>query len=830
MDNSKLSIYNMDSNDNKTIYNFTFVDRDEERKKIEKFINNNDNNSILIIRGKHGVGKTELINYLFKDFKSNQYIYVEKLKDQKDRYIDIFFNIINQKRPKYFNDYCKKLFIKSKDYVKNSDFVAGIVNISALVSLIVPHDEIDSKKINNLTTFIDSLYENGIKIIILDNFAFCEEESKRLFLSIFNEFSKKNTMKFIIVDIDDDDINRQSIDYCLDYFGHIRLDNLSNSKYFYTIFDSINKDKPITKQMVDDIFKYCKGNFFALADLLRGCLFNSDSNYILNIENLIRELHYKRHRNDEYNSIENFLDKGHICIIIMILFWFGKPLHKELIYHIFKYICNNFNMRKYEETFNGAFNALKDNNYIHSSNIDNNYYFKYDNDIIYLKEHIDNTFFYKLHHQQIASLIVKFINENQSMIVDVYDLTNEIITDIKIHCMALCNHVGLVDECVLFGNQLYERKDYKHASYIFDYIKDLIISKKKIHKNLLEKIAETYYFVGQYSSAKEVIESYNSKSKEYYYFKAKIYNILLEKQSALNALDNIDTKTYYKDFCRISHMKIVILLDSKNGFDEANNIFNNFYKEKLKKNNPKNHYEALMLTNAFNFLPHNEAKQCMLKALNYFESRKKSKEDIIFYIGMTYHNLGSIIVRKEGTKSAEEYFQKAIKYLESSRSHELSYTYNNLAYISILNDDYTSALDYLSNALLYNNSEYAFLAIRCNQLICYCMLKTVNIAKSIVESFENAIETRKYEDNTINRKLIMNIIFYYMKKDNEEKIKEILNNQYLLLLDTSSAIRYNKIITKYNLTHLPKSSEKRDASDISLDKDYEAWCITINHD
>lgn len=822
----------MTSNDYKSIYNFTFVDRERERKIIEQFLDSDENDkSILIIRGKHGVGKTELINYYFKEkYSSKEYIIIEKLKDQKERYIDIFFETINKSRPKYLNDYAIEFLDKCLEYIKNIDLKVSPVNISSLVNLYDFDTISDMKMADNLILFFDSLYESGIRVIVLDNFSFCEEESKRLFKYIFNNYKKKNKMKFIVIDIEDDDITNLSIDYYINSFDHIKLENLKDQKYFQIIFDSINKDKPIDEQIINDVFDYCDGNFYRLIDLLRNCLFNSKANYILCADTLSEVLYNKRHIKNESNFSEIILNEPHACIIIMILFWFARPIKKELIRLIFTYILKNIGMSTYVKLFDIVFDKLKINNYIYDNSLNDNYFFKYDNDIIYLKKHIAETTFYKTYHMLIANEILKFINENDKILTEKYNLTKDALDNIKIYCMYLCKHVALQTESISLGNYYYEKKDYKQAAHIFDYIKDNIIANKNISKINLENILKSYYFSGQYMSAKEVMESFDLSSKKYYYFKSKIYNILLDKQAALESLSNINTKKSYKTLCKVSHMKIVILLDSENGFNEAKDIFNSFYCSNLKEAEPKNIYEALMLTNAFNFLEHLEAKKCMLTALNYFKTYKKQNENINFYIGMTYHNLGAIVVRKENTDDAEDYFKSAIEYLEASRNYELSYTYNDLAFIKILIGDYISALDYLSKALLYNNSEYALLAIRCNQLICYCMLNDTNIISAIVDDFENAINNKKYADDTINRKLIMNIIFYYMKRNDRERVKQILNKHSHIFKGTTSTIRYNKIIEKYNFTDFQRFEEKRDDNDISLSKDYEAWCITINHD
>ena len=263
----------------------------------------------MIIRGKHGVGKTELINYYFKEkYSSKEYIIIEKLKDQKERYIDIFFETINKSRPKYLNDYAIEFLDKCLEYIKNIDLKVSPVNISSLVNL-YDFDTISAIKMaDNLILFFDSLYESGIRVIVLDNFSFCEEESKHLFKYIFNNYKKKNKMKFIVIDIEDDDITNLSIDYYINSFDHIKLENLKDKKYFQIIFDSINKDKPIDEQIINDVFDYCDGNFYRLIDLLRNCLFNSKANYILCDDTLGEVLYNKRHIKNESNFSEIILN------------------------------------------------------------------------------------------------------------------------------------------------------------------------------------------------------------------------------------------------------------------------------------------------------------------------------------------------------------------------------------------------------------------------------------------------------------------------------------------------------------------------------------------
>ena len=75
--------------------------------------------------------------------------------------------------------------------VKNSLIRRGLGEDDALNSRLATYESFqknDMKMADNLILFFDSLYESGIRVIVLDNFSFCEEESKRLFKYIFNNY------------------------------------------------------------------------------------------------------------------------------------------------------------------------------------------------------------------------------------------------------------------------------------------------------------------------------------------------------------------------------------------------------------------------------------------------------------------------------------------------------------------------------------------------------------------------------------------------------------------------------------------------------------------
>lgn len=824
--------------DNKTKYNFKFVDRKENVDKLEKFMND-EKYYILKMSGVEGIGKRRLILFFLNEkLNQEEYIYVGDDINPKNNYLEALLDVIDNTRPKFFQDYIKK---HGLSIVETATEGSVLSPITKTLNYLFSQKEKNNNQMSELKKIFIDLKEKGVKLLVLNNFDITNSYSRYFISDITKYLNDEKIMKviFIVNDKAEEKIHFHAL---LPHHLETYISNIPHEKYFTEIFNNLTTTRQLLRDEIYDIYKYCDGNPQELVlliektsqntinansnevdvDVLINVLMNRETKYVFNIENGIVEI---------FKNRSMFLP----CYILIC---FEVSLNKTTIYDIIKAVnsklCFNSNPKITElknNDYKECLNKLISLNIISQENSTNfNCWFSrfiyYDK----IKSIIFNDVEWKLISQIVSQAIFDYIVDN-SEVLEIYDgIKIDHLTKIKIKCMSLCEHKDILKEVQNISKDYFVASNFIKVSELYIFLKPLYLNKQINDNAFLIQMAQVFYNAGHYQDAKELLESFQITTFEYCFLKAKTYNVLLKKNQALEILDNLSELELTNEQKNvIINLKILVLIEKEDGRKRALKIFKEFYNDFMEYRIIDNLYYAVCLTNAFNFLPHKISKELMILALDYMVNCQESYERN-FYIGSTYHNLGAIIARQENLYDAEIQFTNALKYLNETRAHERAYTYNNLGFIKLNEQLFDEAEANLEMALILTDSKYAEIAIKCNLLICYCEKGFFNLAKFIAIEFEDDLNKQHFNDPVIIRKLSVNLAYYNAKIGNILETEKIMTKCVGLVINTSSAYRYNQLIEYFNLNIIKISNVKLNENDESAKQLFESWCITINHD
>ena len=121
----------------KEVFNFTFVDRNDERKTLKECIYSTE--YLFGIIGESGVGKSQLIKVLMNELSDAKFIYIERKKEDRDTYLKICLEKIDNYRETKITDYIKTRFdiantvisigVKTALKIKNIEFLDDVIDL-----------------------------------------------------------------------------------------------------------------------------------------------------------------------------------------------------------------------------------------------------------------------------------------------------------------------------------------------------------------------------------------------------------------------------------------------------------------------------------------------------------------------------------------------------------------------------------------------------------------------------------------------------------------------------------------------------------------------------
>lgn len=392
------------------------------------------------------------------------------------------------------------------------------------------------------------------------------------------------------------------------------------------------------------------------------------------------------------------------------------------------------------------------------------------------------------------SKLYEYINSNKKQVVDMYsqsffDLNNALYSykadiqswqQINLDCLKI----------------LVEQKDYKNISII---ISRLERSLTCFETSDLLFLAECFYNCGKYDKARNILNYTHKKLNsdknyfQYYYLSGKIFNMMMDKESAEKEL--ILSQKYIlpqsEEEILVKHMLQLILVEVVGRKDEAKEIFYSISKH-LDKYPENSQALATLLKNCSNYYTGKQALSLLKKALEISE-----KNNDLVEIAFIKNNMGYEQFKLNNYEKCRTLYKESINILQQTKIHESAYPLSNLAVCHMINQEYDEAIALINRAFFWNCSNYLEYVLNTHLMLCYEQIGKNNESYKIAKCLLDKLESGKINDPVILRKVYLNLAINFDKLQIESYAKECAEKAYVFSTNTSSEYRAAKIYEKY---------------------------------
>lgn len=183
------------------------------------------------------------------------------------------------------------------------------------------------------------------------------------------------------------------------------------------------------------------------------------------------------------------------------------------------------------------------------------------------------------------------------------------------------------------------------------------------------------------------------------------------------------------------------------------------------------------------------------QCLNLYNNAIKifANYNMYFDIACVYISLSMIYSYQGQLKKARKFIKKAIKIAPKTISQ--CYILNNSAVIDILDNKYNLDTEkQLEDAALLSVTEYERLIIFCNLIVYYCLNNNLEKASSYVENVEKS-DYRRFQYEELIHIVLQNLLFYYKCAFNVEK-SEYYSTKILELINDPKTRNSTKELAK----------------------------------
>lgn len=564
---------------NKDLFVFKFVDREIERKIVRNFLLDSNTENILWIHGESGVGKTELIKYFMSCFPY-KFIHVNPIKKQITSYFSLFIRELEKQNTSLagfiFKNYKKIKNISNNtisDINIKTKILMGILEIGESIFIDAKDDFFSTA--NVLGQYIQYISKKEKYIFVFDNFQQCDTKSLERIQEITQNLWGKENIKFIFITTDHTiSSDSEIIKFLLEKNSliSISIEPFDNKDFFLDILLNIYTLDGITTTEMDQLYEACNGipeklkNFLRNMYLADGIEYYKDSSQARLIPGKFKDVLCKGVDSTDLEAL-NLLEK----LVFNIIICWNDSMPLSLLNEISQYIAGEVLYLPSElksQIMASIYNLF-------SLNIlelcENRVRVKHD--LVYL------SFLPKyaaIPEAILYSKLYEYINSNKKQVVDMYsqsffDLNNALYSykadiqswqQINLDCLKI----------------LVEQKDYKNISII---ISRLERSLTCFETSDLLFLAECFYNCGKYDKARNILNYTHKKLNsdknyfQYYYLSGKIFNMMMDKESAEKEL--ILSQKYIlpqsEEEILVKHMLQLILVEVVGRKDEAKEIF-----------------------------------------------------------------------------------------------------------------------------------------------------------------------------------------------------------------------------------------------------------------
>lgn len=831
---------------NTILFDFPFVNRNNERDEIKNYRDANQKGDILWICGASGCGKTTLLKEVL-DNKTDDTLYIYVNQDPSDtsgNYIKSLLRVLqkvaNVKLYEFIKIHYASIFKGTKSFIvyffkKRGIDISDFANyLYDQTTYIVDWNQKKQTADKVLDNYIRHIIEHHHKklIVVLDNISKLDTNTQEILISLIQRHMKDKSIRFILVTTNEDKENKDNLEKMI--YERIPVNRLElfpfcDITYFYNILNKSFEIKREDHKFIELIFKKCDGNPERLKEILRHLLKREAIQYSpsddkakfkwISIDASMLE-----------QLVEFSLDSYRLeeKIILICLALFGIPIPLSLLCELSSFVAQKLFGWLPANTLEPAITIIK------LKEID-------------LIEINPSNELVSIRHDLIVFSINQKINKKSIEIpksmwsgtflyfIKTHNLRKSISADdyAYIYCLHAYQSSEPNWEKINFGlgSYLCRKKKFSNAYKIFD---RLLSSKSFCSPKQYVTIAYCCYELGYYDQAAQLVDSVDlqqiSVEDQYftYYIMAKIYNMVFRKEDAIFAINKSITSTepYSEENISAVNIKHFILweMGEQKSRTEAQKIYYeyiNYFHDNIQP--------CAAVAKLYRTCSDYYRGKDVIRLLNNAIIIAQSYGDEYEY-ACCNNNLGFEYFRQGDMTQASRLFDLAIEVLTRIKPHEVSYAKNNRAVIHMLNEEYYTAIDKLLSASIVNCSPYAGLTIAVNLSICYALLEMKKEAYDQIHFLQRNEYFIQNTDPTVIRKCHNAMAFVYDRFSDEEACRYHCCVGLHYSKNTFSIEKISKIASKYlsNVSILKKSDDIY--MQYCSNAPYDHWLLTYSHD
>lgn len=829
---------------NTDLFEFAFVDREEQTKKVEVALSEQSFKNVIWINGKHGAGKSYFINHIIEKMPKELVVHIELNADNSS------INCIKQLLQE-IGTVTKMPFLSffQRNYKVVSKLVQGVIciifeNITKIDIDSLCDELLDSSKIftnrvekqeNSLklvTAYIDSILKKQRLAIIIDDFSFCDMRSLSLIINLLQYYSvsKENNICFLLCTSHDDSYN--SIEYQLHekvILEPIEILPFDNYKYFNDILITKFNLATVSPHTLQQIFEFCNGyperlkTFIHMLYSRGGIMFPERSDLAIWKNSVVEEIIYE--------GVQDYVAKDMPYIqqfILYIIVEFQKTLSLESVIDLANFLMakNQFLIKECPRNeIVAAILELKQNGILAIYHETDKYFIKLDHDLKYYSFRIQ--FDRDPMMPKINGLFFDYVLENQSDLIH-YGLSEKDIAELLAWHSYYGKATNWISYNIKLGNIQYYRSDYYHAAQTFQRLSEYWAFFPNDQKFL---IGNCFFRTGHYQQAKSLLDSMQNVETgmqyELFMLLAQVNNLMFYKEDAVDIIDNKLLTSDLNELQKLNalNLKQRILTTIKGEREDARILF-----EEIKKTTSKSAQSSPIygkfLMGTVEFYRNEIAEADLLRA-----EKIARHTDNQYLLAISYTNKGFHEFWRGNIDLAQVAFQESQERISSIRMHEISYPLNNLGVCYMMEGRIDNAINCFQLGLLWNQSKYVEITLKTLLMTCYAIQKNDNCF-SLMEYLIELLADPKINDISIHIKVNYLIGFVYKCYGDLENFDEYRSNA--ISIASSQPQRtlpyiwfedYNDDIEAYIHGHVDIDKYK-----FFYSTRFEPWLVTLNHD
>lgn len=823
---------------NLDLFDFQFVNRDDEQKLLAKYLKGtrfNKKDYTIWINGDHGVGKSFFTKHVLNSIKLDATtIFVNRPFDSQKSYLKHFIEELNKIQKVSLINFCRnnyKSLITSSGKIASSILKIQNVDDNDLLSTIAESVflfESKSSKEESVTNFLCTyLYEINKStqkdiVIVLDNFTNIDKESLKIIQGVISRLYHKAPFTFITITTSTElelEKNKNIKKYLAEQVEHrpIWIKSFDQCSYYKEILDS--KFGNVSSKYVNLLFELSNGNPEELKNLLISLYLNEaiDKDHRLIETRLTEEL--LSNKNFFIRNLNPF-EQTILRLLIALRIRYSEKIFGKLISYLGR-IDSNFALNSIDvyRILNKNINRLIDLKILDRES------FNFTHDTIFkrVEKYFEDTepFMGMLYHY-----LFLFVEENEAIFIqEGYSYTE------LLHLKAFYSYKSKLPDWhtinITYMNNRFQSKRYFDTIEIGDRLRT---------DNKLQNLSETemlsyataLFETGNYLNCEKVLNNYENKIKG-----NKFIFLLLRSRNFYNMLETHKAVKYAKD-CLNSNDDVIklkaysllyISYSEINGFeDEARTLF---YSVTSEYKDYEEDAIVSLLRNCQNITSGREAIAFLKRAKTIckgFGLRVESSKII--------HNIGYEYQRNGKRNIAIKYYKEALKYLKRVKPHESAYTLVNIGLQFLIDGNPKNAQLCFCEAKALVSTLYGQVVCLVNLMLAYYYLNEDDKLYRTMDELIDFLEQKEVVDSRIFRKSYLNLFFVtYNKGINDSN--EFLNLAEPHIKNSSSLIRYNRYREQLNngIVSITPNEEIKSSMDYFKEcLEFEPWGVIYAHD